>query len=356
MNVGIQNDFMQANLLMSITWRTTLRNRLLFFVSMILGLVLSGCGGKAGVADSTKLSVVTTVSPLTNIVFNIGGDRINLSGIIPEGTNSHTFEPAPSDAQKLAQADLVIMNGLKLEEPTYKLAEANLKDGAEIILLGEQTISPEQYVYDFSFPKEAGSPNPHLWTNPIYALRYAEIVSQALARRDPVNAAYYTQNYETYKTRLESLDKAIQETINSIPEANRKLLTYHDSFAYFAPRYGMTVIGAIQPADFSEPSAKEVGDLILQLKQEKIPAIFGSEVFPSTVLDQIARETGVQYVDTLRDDDLPGDPGSTNHSYIGLMVEDVRIMAEALGGNPAIIANFDTSNIPGQDSTVHQTQ
>lgn len=322
----------------------------------VLSFLLSACASAGQASGGKKLNVVTTVSPITNIVYNIGGDRINLTGIVPEGTNSHTFEPAPSDAQKLALADLIFVNGLKLEQPTFKLAEANKKAGAEIIQLGEQTITPDQYVYDFSFPKEAGSPNPHLWPNPMYALKYAEIVRDALSRRDPDNADYYRKNYDAFQIRIEALDKAIQATINSIPEANRKLLTYHDSFAYFAPRYGMTIIGAIQPADFSEPSAREVGALILQLKQEKVPAIFGSEVFPSPVLEQIAKETGVQYVDTLRDDDLPGKPGDRNHSYIGLMVEDVRIMATALGGNPALIASFDTSNVPGLDSAVQQTQ
>ena len=331
------------------------QSRYIGFV-IALSVLLSACASAGQASGDKKLNVVTTVSPITNIVYNIGGDRINLTGIVPEGTNSHTFEPAPSDAQKLALADIIFMNGLKLEEPTLKLAEANKKAGAEISLLGEQTITPDQYVYDFSFPKEAGSPNPHLWPNPMYALKYAEIIRDALSQRDPGNADYYRKNYEAFQTRIEALDKAIQATINSIPEANRKLLTYHDSFAYFAPRYGMTIIGAIQPADFSEPSAKEVGALILQLKQEKVPAIFGSEVFPSPVLEQIAKETGVQYVDTLRDDDLPGKPGDRNHSYIGLMVEDVRTMATALGGNPALIASFDTSNLPGLDSSVQQTQ
>jgi len=328
----------------------------LFAVVLIVSWLLSACNGTTTPAVSNKLNVVTTVSPITNIVYNIGGDRINLTGIVPEGTNSHTFEPAPSDAQKLAQADLIFANGLKLEEPTLKLAEANKKADAEIILLGEQTITPDQYVYDFSFPKEAGSPNPHLWPNPMYALRYAEIARDALARRDPANADYYRKNHDAFKARIEALDKAIMETINSIPAANRKLLTYHDSFAYFAPRYGMTVIGAIQPSDFAEPSAQDIANLITQLKAEKVPAIFGSEVFPSPVLDQIAKEAGVQYVDTLRDDDLPGKPGDANHSYLGLMVEDVKIMATALGGNPALIANFDTSNLPGLDSAVQQTQ
>lgn len=338
--------------------------------------VLTGCGtqsaGSMGGATSTSapaanvqvtapassamLNVVTTVSPVSNIVYNIGGDRIRLSGIVPEGTNSHTFEPAPSDAQKLAEADIIFVNGLKLEEPTLKLAEANKKANAEIVLLGEQTISTDQYQYDFSFPKEGGSPNPHLWPNPMYALRYAEIARDTLVRRDSTNADYYQKNYEAFKIRIEALDQAIKATVESIPEQNRKLLTYHDSFAYFAPRYGMTVVGAIQPSDFAEPSAQDVAALITQLKEEKIPAIFGSEVFPSPILDQIAKEANVQYVDTLRDDDLPGAPGEAKHSYIGLMVEDLRIMATALGGDPTLITGIDPSNVPGVDAAVQQAQ
>lgn len=334
-------------------------------VMVILSILLAGCAGPAPAgneegqslnASDQKLNVVTTVSPITNIIYNIGGERINLSGIVPEGTNSHTFEPAPSDAKKLAQADLIFVNGLNLELPTLRLAEANKKEGAEIILLGEQTITSDEYVYDFSFPKEAGSPNPHLWPNPMHALRYAEIARDALIERDPANADDYRQNYDAFKARIQALDLAIKETIDSIPAENRKLLTYHDSWAYFAPRYGMTVIGAIQPADFAEPSAREVSNLIKQLRNENVPAIFGSEVFPSPILDQIAREAGVQYIDTLRDDDLPGQPGDPNHSYLGLMVEDVRIMAEALGGKPELIANFDPSNVTGSDNTVQQAQ
>lgn len=303
-----------------------------------------------------KLEVVTTVSPLANIIYNVGGERINVSGIVPEGVNSHTFEPAPSDAQKLAKADLIFVNGLDLEEPTVKLAEANKAADAEIISLGEQTIKPEKYVYDFSFPKEAGSPNPHLWPNPIYALRYAGIARDALIRRDPDGATYYRKNYDAFETRINELDKAIKTTVESIPNENRKLLTYHDSFAYFAPRYGLTVIGAIQPSDFAEPSAQEVSKLIDQLKKERVPAIFGSEVFPSPVLDQIAKGAGVKYVDTLRDDDLPGKPGEPKHSYVGLIVQDVEIMTRSLGGKPELISGFDTSNVPGADASVRQSQ
>ncbi|MDO8753837.1 MAG: zinc ABC transporter substrate-binding protein, partial [Anaerolineales bacterium] len=134
----------------------TLKRLTLFLLAVLL--LSSACAATTNAAQNDKLTVVSTVSPITNIIYNIGGDRINLTGIVPEGVNSHTFEPAPSDAVKLAQADLIFVNGLTLEEPTIKLAESNKKDGAEIIVLGEQTIPPDKYLYDFSFPKEAGSP------------------------------------------------------------------------------------------------------------------------------------------------------------------------------------------------------
>lgn len=333
-----------------------MRPRQIANILFVLVLAAASCTPAGNTAQDGKLNVAATVSPITNIIYNIGGERINLSGVVPEGVNSHTFEPAPSDAKKLAGADLIFVNGLDLEDPTLNLAKANLKEGAEIVILGEQTISPDQYAYDFSFPKEEGHPNPHLWPNPIYALRYAEIARDTLVRRDPSNAEYYKGNYDKFKARIEALDEAIKVTIRSIPENNRKLLTYHDSFAYFAPRYGMTVIGAIQPSDFAEPSARDVADLITQIKKEKLPAVFGSEVFPSPILEQIAKESGAQYVSDLRDDDLPGAPGEAKHSYLGLLVEDVRIMAEVLGGDPSLIANFDVSNVPGQDAAVEQSQ
>ena len=334
-------------------------NRQTLSVLLTLLLVLTGCTGVSPVNETTvdaRLNIVTTVSPITNIVYNIGGERVALSGIVPEGVNSHTFEPAPSDAKILAKADIIFVNGLKLEEPTMKLAEANMKEGAELIPLGEMTIGEDQYVYDFSFPKDAGSPNPHLWPNPFFALRYAEVVRDSLVKRDAANADFYNKNYEAFKSQIETLDTAIKATVASIPEANRKLLTYHDSWAYFSPIYGMTVVGAIQPSDFSEPSAKDVADLITQIRDEKVPAIFGSEVFPSPILEQIAKESGADFIDDLRDDDLPGKPGEAEHSYIGLMVNNLKVMAQGLGGDPALMDSVDPTNVTGLDSAVEQAQ
>jgi ABC-type Zn uptake system ZnuABC Zn-binding protein ZnuA len=284
-----------------------------------------------------KLKVVTTVAPISSIVRNIGGTRIDLHGIVPDGTNSHTFEPAPSDARILAEADVIFVNGLALEEPTLKLAEANLRQGSQIVSLGEQTIDPTQWVFDFSFPQDKGKPNPHLWMNPLFAKRYAEITAQTLTGRDPGNADAYAENLARYSVALDALDAAIATAAQTVPPQNRKLLTYHDSSAYFAPRYGFVVIGAVQPSDFSEPSPREVAALIDQIKAEDVPAVFGSEVFSSSVLEQIARETGATYIDQLRDDVPPGDPHAPEHTYLGMMMQDMALMIPALGGDASAV-------------------
>lgn len=298
----------------------------------------------APASAQTKLKVVSTVAPITNIVLNVGGNRIDLKGVIAPGVDSHTFEPAPSDAVMLAGADLVVVNGLALEGHTIELAQANLKPGARILELGSNTITRDEWVFDFSFPEEYGDPNPHVWMNPLHAVTYAELVRDALVEMDAPNADYYRQNTERFRTRVDALDKAIVATVATIPEENRKLLTYHDSFAYFASRYGFQVIGAIQPSDFAEPSPREVAALVDQIRENSIPAIFGSEVFPSTVLEQIGRETGVRYYDTLRDDDPPGEPGSPENTYVGMLQYDVQQMAMALGGNSAPVDGLDPSN------------
>ncbi len=321
--------------------------------ALLLAAAACSSGGLEGSED--RPNVVTTVSPITNIVQNVGGDRLDLTGIVPEGTNSHTFEPAPSDARAMAEADVVFLNGLHLEEPTRELAEANVPDGVPVVELGGLTISPQEYIFDFSFPREAGDPNPHLWTNPLYAGRYAEIVADTLSEIDPGNARYYSSNYEAFAARIDELDELARRVTDSVPPKNRKLLTYHDSFPYFAREYGWEVIGAIQPSDFAEPTAQEVARLIDQVRQEGVPAIFGSEVFPSPVLEQIAQEAGARYIDELRDDDLPGENGDPEHSYFGLMAFDFRTFMGSLGGDVEPLEAFDVTNIRPGDTTEYRS-
>ncbi|HJT85497.1 MAG TPA: metal ABC transporter substrate-binding protein [Nitrososphaeraceae archaeon] len=294
-----------------------------------------------------KLNVVSSVAPITNIIQNIGGDRINLIGLVPEGVNSHTFELVPSDAIKIHDANLVIIDGLNLEADVERTANSAIEKDPQIQLLklGDNTVSQDDWIFDFSFPKEKGDPNPHLWLNVNYAMKFANLTRDKLIEMDPLNANYYTENSKRYNDLLRQLDDGIKKSMQTIPEENRKLLTYHDSWAYFAPRYGMTVIGAIQPSDFGEPSAKDVANLINQVREVKVPAIFASEVFPTNIIDQIAKEGNITIVETLSDDDLPGNPGDKDHSYIGMMIENMRNMIIPLGGNIEALKNVNPENI-----------
>ena len=314
-----------------------MRRALLLLVGISL---LPACGWPDAASplkdgSAQQLRVVTSVAPITSIVANVAGERAKVSGLVPEGTNSHTYEPPPSTAAQLARADLLFLNGLKLEEPTFELAQANRAEEAEIVLLGDRALTEREYVYDFSFPREAGKPNPHTWTNPLMAIEYAEIAAAALIERDPAGTTTYRSNLAAFKSRAELLDEAVRAASATVPV--RKLLTYHDAYAYFAETYDWEVIGAIQVADFQEPSPQEVAGLIRQIRRERVPAIFGSEVFPSPVLEQIGREAGVRYVDQLRDDDLPGESGAPEHSWLGLMRLNFMTMVDALGGDSSAL-------------------
>ncbi|MDQ3991528.1 MAG: metal ABC transporter substrate-binding protein [Actinomycetota bacterium] len=319
----------------------------------IVVLLAGACAGPAGGNDG-RLRVVATVSPITNIVQNVGGDRVRVTGIVPEGSDSHTFEPAPTDARVLAEADAVFVNGLNLELPTMALARSNVRTGVPVVALGEATVEPGEYIYDFGFPEAEGDPNPHLWTNPPFARRYAEIVRDTLSRLDPAGAPEYEANQDAFADRIEELDRLVRTVTATVPPGNRRLLTYHDSFPYFAREYGWEIIGAVQPSDFSDPTPREVAALIDQIRDARVPAIFGSEVFPSPVLEEIAAATGAEYVDDLRDDDLPGSPGDPEHSYLGLMVFDFRTFMGALGGDVSAFDALDVSDVAGRGSAEYR--
>jgi ABC-type Zn uptake system ZnuABC Zn-binding protein ZnuA len=348
--------------------------KLLFLplVLLAVGLLLFACGDAApslseegeaagDEADAPDLAVVAKLPSIADMVTQVLGDRGEVHSLIPLGADSHTFEPRPGDARRLNDTDLFFANGLELNAALLRMAEANLPEEVPIVRLAELALDDDEIVHDHVHDARGGhthgddghthgdeaaggqeaGPNPHAWMHVGHARDYVRHISDALSEVDPDGASDYEANADAYLEELERLDAAIEEATETVPSRYRKLVTYHDSWSYFGPRYGLDVVAAIQPADFSEPSAAEVRRIIDQIEEEDVPAVFGSEAFPSDVLEVIAEETGVDYVGDLSDDDLPGAPGDPEHSYIGLMVHNARLIVEALGGDPGPLDRVD---------------
>jgi ABC-type Zn uptake system ZnuABC Zn-binding protein ZnuA len=280
------------------------------------------------------LRVVTTVAPVTDLVRQVGGEVIRLHSLVPTGVSSHTFHPTPGDVQYLAGADLVILNGLNLEAGVEKLLRCCGNPRATALKLADQTIAQEEWI-DASAAPMPGLPNPHLWVNVDYARRYVERIRDRLCSLDPQHAEHYRHNATRLIDELSHLDQCITKAVATIPPHYRLLVTYHDAWPYFARRYGLAVVRVVQPANFAEPSPREVARVVEQLRQTPVPALFSSDIFPSKVPEKIAREAGVPRVDVLHDEILPGVPGESEHSYQGMMQRNVTTIIAALGGNPA---------------------
>jgi ABC-type Zn uptake system ZnuABC Zn-binding protein ZnuA len=247
----------------------------------------------------------------------------------------------------------VFLNGLGLEEPTARLAEKNKKPGARIVEVGTALLPENQWIFDFSFPREDGKPNPHLWTDPTYTIKYARFIADRLGERRPADATYFSRNAERFVGSVDRLIAALRTDQESVPMDRRMLLTYHDAYAYFGRSFNWTIVGAVQPRDFSDPAPREVADLIDQIRAARVPTIFGSEVFPSKVLAEIGRATGARYEDTLRDDDLPGSPGQPEHSWLGLMRHNLGTMIRGLGGTASNVDAIPVAQTDVVDRAVY---
>jgi ABC-type Zn uptake system ZnuABC Zn-binding protein ZnuA len=291
------------------------------------------------------LNVVVSDVPIANLASLVAGPNGQVSSVVPPGADGHTYEPRPEDARTLAEADVYFENGMGLNNVVTEFATTNYPAGTPHFVLAE-SIPENEIIYadtaeEIAAHGHAHKVNAHFWPDPSYAADYVFAIQTALTQIDPANEAGYASRAQALLVELEAMDAAIRTAIDTIPAENRQLVVYHDSWSYFGRRYGLPVVGAIQPTDFSEPSAAELRATIDQVNAAGVPAFFGSEVFPSDVLDVIAQETGAEYVADLSDDRLPGEAGSPEHSYIGMMVANARTIVEALGGDPSALDAVD---------------
>lgn len=315
--------------------------------------------GRAEEAGPGDLVVVSTVAPVADVVARVVGERGRVGTLVPAGTDGHTYEPRPQDVAALEEADAFFGVGLGLNDAAVRLAEANLPGGAPLVLLGEEALGAGDLLHgaghhhdgdaDHTHGGDGGAGhshdgdegvNPHVWTSVRNVTRLVERAAAALAELDPEGAAAYDGNARTYVRELRALDEAVAAAVETVPEGRRTLVAYHDAWSYFGRDYGLEVVAAVQPSDFSEPSAADVRAIIDQIRTEQVPAVFGSAEFPSDVLAAITAETGATYVGDLADDTLPGEPGDPGHSYVGMMARSATAVVEALGGDAGALEGF----------------
>lgn len=311
-----------------------------------LVLALTGCAsGDAAVPAEWEgfagPKVAATVPPIVDIAQRVAGDRAMVVGLVPSGQDSHTYEPRPSDARVLSRADVFITPAESSTPAVTQLAYASLAQGARFVSL-DAALPPDQLIYNDSAEQIAShghghDVNVHAWTNPRYAMLFAYAIARELSALDPDGAASYNENAAAFAREIEALDGAVREALATLPDEHRRLVVYHDSWDYFARDYGLEVVGSIQAADLAEPSAAEVAAMVDQIREAGVPAFFGSEVFPSDVLQALAGASGATYAGDLADDRLPGEPGDPQHSYVGMMAANVELMVDALGGDASAV-------------------
>ena len=296
-------------------------------------------------ATSTPVDPVlvagASIPPLADLVRQVGGGRVEVVSVVPQGVDGHTYEPTPSDVADLARADAIFFASVDLNPSVTRTAQANLRPGAITVDLMAATVPEAEVIADRTHSHGSGGThshaNVHVWTDPLIAQRWVEEIRQQLSLLDPAGAEQYATNAAAYSARVQALHEATVAATATVPEAARTLVVYHDSWSYFGRTYGYRVLGALQAADFAEPSAAEVRDMVEQVRAAGVPAFFGAAVFPTEVLQRVSEEAGVPYVADLADDELPGDPGDAEHGYLGMMVANVRHIVTSLGGDASAL-------------------
>jgi ABC-type Zn uptake system ZnuABC Zn-binding protein ZnuA len=286
-------------------------------IALLASVLLIACqqdkveeGGTAGV------KVVVSLDLFADFVRQVGGDRVNVSSLIPAGADPHTYEPAPGRVANLAKADLVIVNGLGLEAALQDVIDENTPSSTPIVDLS-QGLSVITTDHDG---------NPHLWLDVQNAIAYVERIRDALVEVDPAGAETYRANADSYLAELQTLDQEVAAAIDSIPSDRRKLVTFHDAYPYLARRYGLEVIGVVVASPGKEPSAKDVADLVEAIAAEDVPAVFKEPQFNARILELAADDAGVE-VCTL----YSGTLDKKVDTYIKLMRFDASELVRCLG-------------------------
>jgi manganese/iron transport system substrate-binding protein len=325
------------------TLRLDITQRLAFAATTVILVAACSAAGSAGspapgtlaTPDADALRVVATTTVFADLVANVGGSKVAVTSLVPKGGEVHTFDPTPSDLTRVAEAELVVMNGLGLDEWLAQMV-ADSGSSAPVVELGEDLDGVtylegsghegEGHEGEGEAGHEDGA-NPHLWLDVENGARYVARITEALTAADPDDAATYEANGNAYRARLTDLDAWVLEQIGAIPEANRKLVSFHEAFPYFAAAYGLEIVGTIVEAPGQDPSAGEIAALVDAIRASGAKAVFTEAPFSPDLAEAVATEAGVAVVSDLYNDSL-GDPPVD--SYEAMIRWDTEKTVEAL--------------------------
>lgn len=265
-----------------------------------------------------RLSVVASFSILGDFVRNVGGDRVNVTTLVGADSDVHVYTPAPADAKRVADAKLVIVNGLGLEGWLPRLVQSSGSKAQ--IVTASAGIAPL---------KLGSAADPHAWQSVRNVKIYVADITKALAAADPDDAEFFRAQAGVYQEKLEALDREVREAVATIPAERRKVISTHNAFGYFAAEYGIQFVAPVGVSTETEPSARDIAAIIGQIKAQKIPAVFLENISDDRLIRQIAAETGAKLGGTLISDGLTGEKGPAP-TYIDMVRHNIKALTSAL--------------------------
>ena len=265
-----------------------------------------------------RLNVVASFSILGDFVRAVGGDRVNVTTLVGPDSDVHVYTPAPSDAKRIADAKLVVVNGLGLEGWLPRLVQSS--GSKATVVTASAGIAPHQL---------GSGADPHAWQSVPNARVYVSDIANALATADPDNADFFRAQAKAYLERLETLDREVREAVAKIPPERRKVISTHDAFGYFAAEYGIQFIAPLGVSTETEPSARDIAAIIGQIRAQKIPAVFLENISDDRLIRRIAAETGAKVGGTLISDGLTGEKGPAP-TYIDMVRHNIKALTSAL--------------------------
>lgn len=276
---------------------------------------------------AAPLKVVASFSILADLAREVGGERVEVRALVGPDADAHAWQPRPSDARAVIDADLVLANGLGFDTWMERLAASA---GNRRVVIASDGVAALEHAHDHGHDgHDHGPVDPHAWQDVGNARLYARNIAAALIGADAAGEAYYRRRLEDYDARLAALDAELRARFAALPEALRKVVTSHDAFAYFGAAYGVRFLSAAGTANRNEVSAAAMARLIRQLRRENVPVVFVENINDPRLIARIGDEGGARVGGTLYSDALSG-PDGPAATYLAMMRHNAETLLAGL--------------------------